>query len=120
MWAIIKEKWFCRGGMSPWLVVCTLCPFIAWLGVEIFIEKRMRGGTFAEAYYAWAMRWGTACPNYVEMVLIIIAQAALLWFTFMSKSKLVKDGDKCAVRWMMLGAGLGWLIIIPRHISKAL
>lgn len=93
-----------------------LYPVFVWTGATVYVQQRFHGGTFVQAWYAWTIRVNKRGPGPVEILLALVIQAGLLWFTFASNSGIVTEGDKCAVRWIMAGAMLAWLAVGFRYV----
>ena len=105
--------------MSPWLVAVIGVTFVLCVAL-LLIEHGYRGGDPTQAIQAWrtAMIHGRLTAK--DLIFAATAQAALLWVTFLSNGRFVTEGDKCAVRWMMTGAALAYLIMAVRYLLKLL
>ena len=77
------------------------------------------GGDFNKAFVAAMQARQTSGPRAIEIELILVLQAALIWFTYFSKSSLVRDHDKFAVFLMFCGAAVGGVILLARWFIRA-
>ena len=118
MWQELKTKWFNFGPRSPWLYAAICVPFAIWIGVSACVARYAYGETVPQALYKWGIRWREHGPSPLELFFAVVRQATLFWFTFASNSPRVTDADKCTVRWMLIGAGLAWLMIGHRFILE--
>lgn len=67
------------------------------------------------AYYASAQaRFGRG-PTAVDLGVSIPLITFLIWFTYFSKNRLVKDSDRFTVFLMLCGGALGLILIVARH-----
>jgi hypothetical protein len=79
---------------------------------------RASGGDFMKAYFAAIQALRTGRPNTVEVALFLPLTAGLIWFTYFSRSRVVKDHDKFAVFLMLCGAAVGWVLMLVRFFSR--
>lgn len=76
------------------------------------------GGEFNKAFVAAMQDRQTSGPRAIEIELTFALQAGLIWFTYFSKSNLVKDHDKFAVFLMFCGAAVGEVILVVRWFIR--
>jgi hypothetical protein len=99
-----------------WLDAVIFAVGFGWVGIETLLEQRQNGGTLREAFWAYTNRLVRSNPSGKELLALVLLQAGLLWFTFLSKSDMVTEGHKVAVKWMMAGAIFAWIVIGYRFI----
>ncbi len=73
----------------------------------VFWEQHIHGGTFADAFWAANRQMVHSGPSAYNFVFAILFNLGLLWFTYFSKNKYVKDSDKFIVFLMLCGSGVG-------------
>lgn len=103
--------------MSPWLFALIFVLFFGWLAISA-AERGYRGGDLMQALRARQMAISRGGLSGLDWSFMIAAQVGLLWFTFGSKRRFITDGDKCAVRWMLSGAVLAYLLMGFRFLLK--
>lgn len=111
-------SWFTAvRGMSLWLTAWIFGTFFAYLGILFLLWRHAHGGTFTQVLYGLGMdhsrKWKA-----VEILAGLPFDVWLLWFTFLSKSKLVTEDDKKCVMLMFAGAALGGLLMLVRWLAR--
>lgn len=103
--------------MSPWLMIWIFVEFFAYIGLLILVWRYIHGtGTFGEILYAMGTDRSRSWFE-IEMLAGVPFSVALIWFAFLSKSKLVTENDRKCVIIMFLGAAIG-LINFALHYSR--
>jgi hypothetical protein len=102
--------------MSPWLYGVIFIEFLVFMLPPIGFEWARNGHDLAKAFFTVNWRHATGFPSAVEIALTILLALPLLWFTYFSNNKHVKEGDKFAVFLMFCGAGIGLIVMVSRYI----
>lgn len=98
--------------MSLWLKAWILAAGLTFWGIMTLLWHRAYGGTWKDAFRGWQMHSPSATAWALSGVLLI----PLLWFTFLSNSRLVKSDDKRCVALMLFAGAIGGLLALLRHL----
>jgi len=94
---------------SPWLLLYFLLVGVLPFFSAVLLEWRRRGGTLAQAYFAWVANY--QLPSAAVISYWFAGVGLLVWFTYFSKNARVKDHDKFVVFLMLCGAVGGWIVM---------
>ena len=102
---------------NPWLGVTLLAMWILYMVLSIAPYWTANNWDLMKAFFAPMQAGHTSGPTMIELVLFLPLAAGLVWFTYFSKSTLVKDHDRFTVFLMLCGAGGGWIVTFVRFFS---
>jgi len=101
--------------MSPWLIGTLIVTALLYFVLLIAPDRHANGADFTRAYSTSVRAKYGHGPSILDATISLPLVAFLVWFSYFSKSELVKDHDRFVVFLMLCGAALGLVLTAIRH-----